>query len=165
MTIDWSTYHCGLLRTPFKDAYDFMPPEFGQILDTFKPEAPVETYTIDVKIHMLMPEQFPCIPNWHFDMVPRDENLKQQFHLCTDDKLYLWLSGPPFTEFRDGRPVTAETWIPFTQRDEHRGTISNDHQWRCFIRCVPSKILPPVEPRHWVRRHSQVYLDSRNFTW
>lgn len=163
--IDWTKYDCGLIRTPFMDAYDLMPPEFGQILDTFKPERSPWEYTIDVKVHMLMPGQYPCIPNWHFDMVPRDENLVQQFDQCTDDKLYLWLSGPPITEFRDGREISPQEWIEFTQRDEHRGIASTEHQWRCFIRCCPVNILPPLPPEKWMRRHSQVYLDATNFKW
>lgn len=32
---------------------------------------PIKDGVIDVKIHMLMPNQYPCIPNWHYDLVPQ----------------------------------------------------------------------------------------------
>lgn len=77
--------------------------------------------------------------------------------------MYLWLSGPPLTEFRTGF-IKAKTWIKFNQTDEHRGTPSGDFCWRCFIRGTPIEILKPKES-DWLRKHSQVYLDANNFKW
>jgi len=118
---------------------------------------------------MLMPNQYPCIPNWHFDNVPRVNN-KQDFDLVKPDApMYIWLSGSPLTEFRKGGKswhINPKHWVRFTQCDEHRGTMSNAFQWRGFIRATHKSIAPQnrvgSDP---LRRHCQVYLDSSNFSW
>lgn len=139
-------------------------PELKDILDK-APLDPTEKYVVDVKVHMLMPGQWPCIPNWHYDNVPRDEELKQRFDLIDTSKLmFLWLSGPPLTEF-ENKIVRPRTWIRFTQKDKHRGTMSDIHTWRIFIRLTPEPLLKPASPDKWLRRHSQVYLDASKFTW
>jgi len=156
--------HNGLIKCPSREVKDWMP-EIVEILET----APVslDFYTVDVKVHMLMPGQFPCIPNWHGDAIPRDADGNLLMDECDDElTLWLWLSGPPITEFRDGREVKPCTWIPFKQRDIHRGVVSEDFQWRLFIRLMPNELV--VRPRSGelcLRRHSQVYLDSNKFTW
>ena len=164
--IDWTNQHCGVHQASFKQLIELMP-DLECINESF-PEN-VNDFTWDVKVHMLMPNQFPCIPNWHFDNVPRLNN-KQDFDAVSLDKhMYLWISNAPFTEFRkDGikTPVEAKKWTKFTQKDEHRGTVSKDFQWRGFIRATHQDILPQnkngLNPH---RRHSQVYLDSGNFSW
>jgi len=160
--IDWSKQHCGVHQATFEQMITLMP-DLECIQDTFPED--VRDYTWDVKVHMLMPDQYPCIPNWHFDNVPRINN-KQDFDAVSLDKhMYLWLSGTPLTEFTDGL-VKAKTWVKFTQKDKHRGTMSTDFQWRGFIRATHKEILPQnkagLDP---LRRHSQVYLDSNNFKW
>lgn len=161
--------HCGLFHTPFKEAYSLMP-DLKNIFDS----APViknESYVVDVKIHMLMPNQWPCIPNWHYDHIPRDEELNQRFDLVEADKvMFMWVSGEPLPEFRNigNQPFTKvpeRTWFPFTQLDEHRGTMSKIHTWRTFIRLTPQSILRPAPTDKWIRRHVQVYLDINKFKW
>jgi hypothetical protein len=109
------------------------------------------------------------IPNWHYDNVPRNENNVQDFSKRIEQAfMWLWVSGNPLTEFRDGErrwKVLPRAWSRFTQWDEHRGTVSEAHQWRCFIRLSPYSILKPAEPKQWLRRHSQVYLDANSFKW
>lgn len=130
-------------------------------------------WTVDVKVHMLMPGMWPCIPNWHFDNVPRDRNNVQDFSKRVEGAfMWLWLSGNPLTEFRFNTlsgirtyKVKAQEWKRFDQWDEHRGTMSEAHQWRCMIRLSPFSILKPAEPKMWLRRHSQVYLDTGSFKW
>lgn len=161
--IDWSKQHCGVHQSSYLAMKKFMP-DLEEILQTF-PENPFE-FVWDVKVHMLMPNQYPCIPNWHFDNIPRVNN-EQDFSKITPDlPMYLWLSGPPITEFKDGREVKPETWIRFTQKDEHRGAMSTDFQWRGFIRATHWDILKQNRTGDSVlRRHSQVYLDASNFRW
>ena len=113
---------------------------------------------------MLMPNQYPCIPNWHYDNVPRVNGVQDFSKVKLYYPMYLWLSGPPFTEFRDGRKMEPATWVQFNQADEHRGTMSQDFQWRCFIRATHREILAP-KPGDSLRRHSQVYLDAASFKW
>lgn len=156
--------HCGLYHCPLGMARNLMP-ELQEAWDT----APIymhEKYIVDVKIHMLMPGQWPCIPNWHCDFVPRDDDLQLQPHLIDDTKeILMWLSGPPITEFADGRLIMPKKWVIFNQRDQHRGVASKKHTWRTFIRLVPEPLLLPAEPELWIRRHAQVYLDVNQFTW
>ena len=167
MKLDIKKLNCGLRSAPLAHAEKLMP-EIAPILWSAPAmcwKDPYD-YVVDVKVHMLMPGQWPCIPNWHTDFCPRDgegnklPELRDKKHL-----MWLWLSGPPYTEFRDGREITPMTWIPFTQFDEHRGTQSEEHCWRMFIRLAPAEIAPRVTDGDYLRRHTQVYLDSDNFTW
>jgi hypothetical protein len=144
-----------------------MPDVFSIVCDSF-PES-VDDFIWDVKVHMLMPNQYPCIPNWHFDNVPRVNN-KQDFNKVRADlPMYLYVSGEPLTEFRkNGKTwlVNANEWVRFTQEDEHRGTASNIFTWRGFIRATHKDIMPMRGRGHEpIRRHSQVYLDANNFSW
>lgn len=164
--IDWSKQHCGIHRGTYKEVLELMPDVGYLIADTFPDYA--EVFVWDIKVHMLMPDQYPCVPNWHFDNVPRDANGNQDFNLVRPEQImWVWVSGPPFTEFEDDDGnrtfVKPEVWIPFSQQDKHRGTVSKDFQWRCFIRACPYDILKPSG--NPLRRHSQVYLDASNFTW
>ncbi len=190
MEVDWSKSHNGVYRTPFLAVQNIMP-EVQPILEDpllfAKLQYPKERYIVDVKTHMLMPNQFAAIPNWHFDMIPRDKNNQQDFSKASSDKMYLWVSGEPLTEFRrcfiptehkifakkksdpncDCEPVKVmpKVWKEFTQYDSHRGTMSDKFTWRCFIRLVPDTIMKAAPSEKWLRRHSQVYLDSSKFTW
>src|ERR1043165_6671364 len=95
--IDWSKQHCGVRQAHYKDVIRLMP-DLEELIGSF-PDDP-ENFAFDVKVHMLMPGQFPCIPNWHYDLVPR-ENGVQRFDLC-DPKLpmYPWVSNAPLTQFQ-----------------------------------------------------------------
>lgn len=160
--------HPGLFHCPLEEAYKLMP-ELTSVLD----EAPTEedeSYICDVKVHMLMPGQYPCIPGWHRDMIPRDENKVPQPQLMDLSKeMMLWLSGPPLTEFRfpegDILSVKPRRWVRFTQKDEHRGVASKIHTWRTFIRLVPEPLLEPAPVDQWIRRHTQVYLNAEDYSW
>ncbi len=118
---------------------------------------------------MLMPGQYPCIPNWHYDNVLRVNN-EQDFELVKQHlPMWLYVSNAPLTEFReDGKSylVPENKWHRFTQLDEHRGAQSKDFCWRGFIRATHKDILPANKGGHNpLRRHSQVYLDSNKFSW
>lgn len=162
--IDWSKQHCGVHHAPI-DAVKLLMPDLEMVLDTF-PDNP-KNFTWDVKIHMLMPRQYPCIPNWHRDNVPRVGGI-QRFDLCKFDlPMYLWLSGGPLTQFKHGY-VVANEWVRFSQADEHRGTAASDFCWRAFIRASHSDILTikKVTTVHeYQRRHCQVYLDANTYEW
>lgn len=162
--VDWSEQHCGVIKASYKDLIKHMP-DLEELLKSF-PEDPLD-FTWDVKVHMLMPEQFPCIPNWHFDNVPRVEG-KQDFSLVQSDKpMYLWLSGAPLTLFKTEEgieEVLAQSWKRFTQNDKHKGVMSEEFTWRGFIRATHVDIMKPFTG-DTLRRHSQVYLDSNKFMW
>lgn len=162
--INWKNQHCGVHQASFVQLSELMPDLISMISETF-PEDPSD-FTWDVKVHMLMPGQFPCIPNWHYDNVPRVNNVQDFEKVQKDKPMYLWLSGEPLTEFRKTGKVLEKSWVKFTQCDEHRGTQSDDFTWRGFIRATHKDILPANKAgTNPLRRHSQVYLDSSNFSW
>lgn len=158
--VDWTKQHCGVHQAPFSKVLDLMP-DIGGVLYTF-PDLH-KNFTWDVKVHMLMPRQYPCIPNWHTDNVPRVGGV-QRFDLVKPDlPMYIWISGPPLTQFKHGY-LLPETWHRFNQQDEHRGTAADQFTWRCFIRATHKDILKP-KPGDWLRRHCQVYLDAGTYQW
>jgi hypothetical protein len=168
---------CGLFHCPLGEAYTLMPSiPWGDIpFEDDDTDDPLNDYIVDVKIHKLMPEQWPCIPNWHCDFIPRDPNtlVEDYSKANTDRRMFMWLSGPPLTEFKDGRKIIPKTWEAFTQADMHRGMPAIEHCWRTFVRVAPIDIvmagLPkesiPAPPDQWIRRHAQVYLDVNKFKW
>lgn len=160
MRIDWSAQHCGVHQAPIEKVLELMP-DLAPILEAF-PDAR-ERFTFDVKVTMLMPRQFPCIPGWHTDNVPRVNGL-QRFDLIRPDlPMYLWISGAPLTQFKHGYAAPG-VWHRFTQLDEHRGTEAAEFTWRAFIRASHRDLQPP-KASGWLRRHSQVYLDAAAFQW
>lgn len=167
---DWSKSHNGVMLCSFARTKELMP-EVTPILEALEPnlELPIEDYAVDVKIHMLMPNQWPCIPNWHYDFMPRDKGGKRVPAKASKKKMYMWLSGAPLTEYKKGGEVykkPAQQWHEFTQRDLHRGSMSKEHTWRCFIRVIPREFIHSTTINvGQVRRHTQVYCDSEKFKW
>lgn len=158
--IDWSKQHCGVHHAPHEKVIELMP-DLKQILDTFPDN--LEDFTFDIKVHMLMPRQYPCIPNWHTDNVPRISGV-QRFDLVKPHlPMYLWLSNGPLTQFKHGY-VEPQKWHRFNQLDEHRGTMASDFCWRGFIRATHKDLLP-AKKSDWLRRHAQVYLDADTYQW
>lgn len=169
--LDWSKSHNGVMLCTFSQTVELMP-EVAPILETIKPHLEFEEseYVVDVKVHMLMPGEYPCIPNWHRDFVPRDEELNQKPKEISGEKMYLWVSGEPKTEWKTySKKIETEVgdWVEFTQNDFHRGIKSNIHTWRCFIRIIPKKFIHPTTINiGQIRRHSQVYIEEPNkFRW
>lgn len=162
--IDWSASHCGVHQAPIAAVLELMP-ELKDILAGF-PDDP-HSFTWDVKVHMLMPRQFPCIPHWHTDNVPRVNGIQRFDHCDIEKPMYLWLSGAPLTQFKHGY-LQAQKWHRFTQMDEHRGSPASEFGWRCFIRATHVDILAPKKvsrQSEYIRRHCQVYVDSETYQW
>lgn len=158
--IEWHKQHCGVHQAPVDVLLKLMP-DLKPVIDTFPDRA--EDFTWDVKVHMLMPRQYPCIPNWHVDNVPRINGV-QRFDMCKPElPMYLWVSGAPLTQFQHGY-VLPRTWHRFTQLDQHRGTAAAEFGWRGFIRATHQGIQAPKPDGH-LRRHCQVYLDADSYQW
>ena len=164
--IDWSKQHCGTIATDYHQTLELMP-DLEPILSDAQSFGWEKHFLFDVKVHMLMPGQYPCIPNWHHDFIPRDENGKKIYDKVQKDKtMFLWVSGEPTTEFFKGRFIEPKVWTPFTQLDVHRGGQAKEHCWRGFIRATPREIYPEKAMQYsGQRRHSQVYLDADTFSW
>jgi hypothetical protein len=158
--IDWSAQHCCVHQAPYAEVLSLMP-DLREVLDTF-PDSP-DLFTWDVKVHMLMPRQYPCIPNWHADNVPRVNGVQRFDMVRRELPMYCWVSGAPLTQFKHGY-LLPRTWHRFTQLDERRGTAAAEFCWRGFIRVTHREIQQPrLAP--WLRRHCQVYLDSETYQW
>jgi len=158
--IDWSKQHCGVHQAPYSEVVKSMP-DLEEIVSAFPDKH--EEFTWDVKVHMLMPRQYPCIPNWHTDNVPRINGI-QRFDLIKPEyPMYIWISGGPLTQFKHGY-LLPEVWHRFTQLDEHRGTEAQEFCWRGFIRATHKEIVQPKKS-DWLRRHCQVYLDANTYQW
>ncbi len=170
---DWSKSHCGVMLCDVWRTIRLMP-EVEPILAQL---CPVKfkwwrEKLIDVKVHMLMPGQFPCIPNWHRDFLPRGADGQiDPDGAPSEEQMWMWMSGPPLPWYivqKTGRIVAkpANKWHSFTQADVHRGTASEEHTWRCFIRVIPASFIHGTTTNvGTLRRHSQVYLDSEKFSW
>ncbi len=188
--INLSTLHCGLFRCPL-DSAAILLPELEELFESVPVDDPKQ-YEIDVKIHMLMKDQYPCIPNWHCDNVPRDRDGKLDYGSVDLDnpKMLLWVSDEPTTEFLlhntnigrvlkdhgeiapiianynlETRRIPTQTWISMDQLTPHRGTKALGHTWRIFARVTHKSMAPQRPVDSMIRRHSQVYLDASTFTW
>jgi len=195
----------GLFRATFGEAQKYLP-ELNRlylsatqmlISKGLDPNA----YELDIKFHMLMANQHPCIPNWHCDNVPRDKNGNTQYGLIEGDDAYpmfIWLSGTPCIEFisreitinepqshadiakminacsNAGDPyevsplvthIDPQTWYSMDRKTPHRGTLSTRNQWRIFCRLTHKSMMKGRVQTSVIRRHSQVYLDSAEFSW
>jgi hypothetical protein len=159
--IDWSKQHCGVHQAPYLAAEALMP-DLKEVFETFPENR--QDFTWDIKVHMLMPRQYPCIPGWHVDNVPRASDGRQEFDkVRLDLPMWMWVSGGPLTQFRTGYVRPGE-WVRFTQACEHRGQAASEFTWRGFIRATHSDILP-VKKGPWLRRHCQVYVDEVDYQW
>lgn len=170
--IDWSKCHNGVMLCTFKQTYDLMP-EVSPLLSSVFPHLQYdeEDYLVDVKVHMLMPGEYPCIPNWHQDFVPRDcDGKKLPSEKTLDDMMYIHVSGEPKTEWKSYQEKFSSEgfdWIVFNQNDIHRGVRSEIHTWRGFMRLIPKWFVHPgTKNMGQIRRHTQVYIDNPdNFKW
>lgn len=184
-----STMPCGLFRHPAHKVQEVMP-LFGPLINS-APVADLSQYEVDIKIHMLMAGQYPCIPNWHCDNVPRNAQGEVDYGLLGEDQeMLMWVSDGPETEFlaesqdcksfikthesvarhmRFGqfptKHIKPNSWISMTQRTPHRGTMAQKAGWRVFVRLTPKTIAPDRPVHSTIRRHCQVYLDANYFTW
>lgn len=176
---------CGLMACPLVDAPRLLP-ELSGLYESVPIKNP-ERWLIDVKIHMLMPNSYPCVPNWHCDFIPRNADGDTDYERADNSPLmFLWVSGTPVTYYAASRiranvvshadvaalgerfaeiPVEPQRWYQFSQLAPHRGSMSEEHCWRVFARLTHRELNPPTPTRSKLRRHAQVYLDASEFTW
>ena len=145
---------CGLFRCKLNQASIEMP-ELAELFNTTPiPLEEHDQWEIDVKIHMLMPRQWPCIPNWHCDNVPRDENGFTDYAAAENvvanaPPMYLWMNNTPCTQF-----LSRDVTIPFIPKNHSEvaefimklGKNEDFHDDRPF--------LTSIEPQQWVAMNS-----------
>lgn len=181
---------CGIHRGTWKDVWV----NYRHMMDVlFTAPVNLADYEIDIKVHMLMKGQYPCIPNWHCDNVPRNAEGKTEYGKVSEDiehPMLLWLSGNPTTRFlkkdtevRDFSnhgelhkiitdelsedetfSVPSRTWLSMNQLTPHRGTVCEENTWRIFVRLTHKSIVTARPVISTVRRHCQVYL-PHDFHW
>lgn len=143
--------YCGLFRATIAEAILYMP-ELLPLYETIPiPREELEEWELDIKIHMLMPKQYPCIPNWHCDNVPRlpttgltDYRLAEVNVQASVKPMLLWVSGTPCTEF-----LSREIEMPTTP--------SNHSEVAAYIRHLQGKendfedrpLVKAIEPQQW----------------
>ena len=105
------TLPCGLHRCPMDKAEKHLPEMQPLIESAPIPQSEWNQWEVDIKIHMLMKGQYPCIPNWHCDNVPRNTDGKLEYGRIdfAEPAMLIWISGSPETTFLD-RDI--ETPIP-----------------------------------------------------
>lgn len=183
---------CGVFLASREETLEVFP-ELRPTLD----QAPISDWSnwvVDVKVHMLMQGQYPCIPGWHTDMVPRDKRGQLDYKQVKQDGSYpimLWVSNGPLTEYLSqpmgvthndlkthralGMAIRkcripaysppAQHWIGMDQTTPHRGTMASNKGWRVFIRLLHKSIAPTNPTQSVIRRHCQVYLNAGDFSW
>lgn len=146
-----SAGHCGLYRAPLHLAAGLMP-EMRELIESVPriPRHQWDQYEIDIKVHMLMAGQYPCIPNWHTDMVPRGPD-GLRFDLIKErvPEMLLWISDGPETEFL-ARPLE----MPETPKSHHdlAHFIKHGHQRLCRVGWVdqgPPPMTQFIQPNVW----------------
>ena len=171
----------GVRSARFLDALSVASFQLRRVLLSAPRDTEID-YTVDVKTHMLMPGQLPCIPGWHCDMVPREEGRPVFEHLLgsTSPDMLVWISGCPRTVFLEEDVPVADlpsrhadleylesfphaeidphTWYTMSWNTPHRGGAAHERCWRTFVRMVDSRVYPPLHADQIVRRHSQVYV-------
>jgi len=146
-----STDHCGLFRAPLHLAAALMPSMADLIASCPIDAAYRADWELDVKVHMLMRDQYPCIPNWHCDNVPRTDGTRYDlvgshdgtfdYGAGRDIPMFLWVSDEPTTEFLAEELQVPETpgshadvafdiqqWAPRTQRIQANAWYSMDQR-------------------------------------
>lgn len=186
--INFGDQYCGLFRCPLEQAAGLMP-AFTELFESAPVDNPKD-WEIDLKVHMLMANQFPCLPNWHCDNVPRYDGITNYSKIKEDNpKMLLWVSGMPCTEFLkkatemptplshadlaetimskgyDTVRIAGQTWVAMSQKTPHRGCKAEEPTWRVFARLTHNSIAPVRPKGQYIRRHCQVYLDPTSFSW
>lgn len=150
------------------------------------------TAVIDTRVHMLMPEMYPCIPGWHVDGAPRENNIPQ-LHKASDhvthfimnagdcapthmlsgvvgfdvegDEAYKELDAK-VNGWLDGdrgyRKAESGVIYKLTGRTIHRGSPATKRGWRWFGRI---SIGDEATPANEIRTQTQVYLSTLNQGW
>lgn len=144
-----SSLPCGLFRASLAEAYELLP-ELAALYDSIPKELNKEDYEIDIKIHMLMKGQWPCIPNWHCDNVPRDENgitsyVKAVEMAATAPKMLLWVSGTPCTQFLSRSvqiPNIPQSHAHVAQAIKLLVAAEDQHEDKPLLTCI--------EPQQWI---------------
>lgn len=147
---DLSVGYNGLFRASFKEAMEIMP----ALSELFKsiPVDNIDDYEIDIKVHMLMKNQYPCIPNWHCDNVPRDFKTghtdypaaEQTILQNIDKPMFLWVSGTPCTEFLSRDIITHEN---ITGHDSV-ASVMRDLMAADSV-CDDKPVVERIKPQQW----------------
>jgi hypothetical protein len=136
-----SALPCGLFRTTLQEGAALIP-EFAELLASC-PVDNIDEYEFDIKVHMLMPNQFPCVPNWHCDNVPRGQFTGLNYPEAArrgGPPMLLWISNGPHTEFL-AKPME----MPYTP-DDHLEVADFIH---AHIQCGHEPVTRVLPSQQW----------------
>lgn len=170
-------------------------PEFafkhgGLITKEFLRQCPLTgNVIIDVRIHHLRKDEYPAIPGFHLDWIPRKNKgtepdmtrIPSGHHVVMiigETSLTEFLDIPLELEFPDTQPfayansyikdhrlpvwnVSSGDLVRFTSRDWHRPVPAQGTEWRLFIRASQVE----VRPANQIRTQSQVYIPIQEARW
>mgnify|MGYP000662257710 CR=1 FL=1 len=150
------------------------------------------TAVIDTRVHMLMPDMYPCIPGWHVDGAPRVDNVPQLHkaspylthfimnvgdcaptHMVSGGRVFDVEGDEAYKELDqkvndwldgDRGYIKAESGVIYklTGRTIHRGSPATKRGWRWFGRI---SIGDEAKPENEIRTQTQVYLSTLNKGW
>lgn len=146
---------------------------------------PQHDVIIDSKVHMLMENQLPCIPGWHFDEIDRvdgkidlENNTFKTHWMCVLDfgtgsltrfvdksesfsmiKNYAQLNGIIESTLSERRIYAVENnaLYEFDCYDAHEGVKAKGNGWRYFIRATAGSKRKVTNE---VRRQTCIYIDT-----
>lgn len=150
-------------------------------------------WIIDSRVHMLMPEWYPCIPGWHHDDIPRHKHNGQPNYDNPEyksDHIMMVVGSTSHTEFINCETELPEVtngtiyrvWDEFIEREyshniyKVRSGEIIDFTWQDFHRGVAADKTcwrffirasknTDRKPKNEVRNQVQVYLSPLNLGW
>lgn len=142
---------------------------------------------LDLKVHDLLPGQYPCLPGWHCDgfVDPRQEGREERHHLFVTGQgaltefldreveleLPLKVRGKALLQlFRkqlnrkdwEPAPIPSCQWVRFGRRDFHRGPKAKKAERRLLMRITESDVLRPNKRVERYTKNERARVYSKN---
>jgi hypothetical protein len=162
----------------------------GPITKEFLRRSPLpQSSIIDVRVHHLQAGQYPAIPGYHLDWIPRKDKganpdmsripgARHVVMIIGLGSLTKFLAEEVTWDLPDEKPFERTTryiekyelptWsvsngqmVQFTSRDWHTATAATGPEWRLFIRASEVDRRPANE----IRNFSQVYIPTQEASW
>ena len=91
---------------------------------------------IDTRVNMVMPGQYPSIPGWHCDDVPRkDNNSQPDFSLCSKNTQHFMVLVSDKAQYISGTEFATKDWE--LDIDQNNVWNSLDRGMKDYINCNP----------------------------
>jgi hypothetical protein len=173
----------------YQSSREFAERYGGPVTKQFLDLCPLENPIIDVRVHHLQKGQYPAIPGYHLDWIPRrNKGQNPDLTAIPDATHYMLIVGiDSLTEFvaetvtfdlpdenpfayvtdqvKQGairrRHALSGSIVKFTSHDWHTATRAEGPEWRLLIRASDVARRPVNE----IRKFSQVYIPIQEASW